>query len=81
MEKLLCSAWIQFMSVTCTISLKRGLKQKQQKNKCIEKDVKRGNGRQKVKGEKLEEGGQKVQVSTYKTHKNWRCNAHHADHN
>ena len=58
------------MSVTCTISLKRGLKQKQQKNKRIEKDVIRGNGRQKVKGEKLEEGGQKVQPSTYKIHKN-----------
>ena len=38
-----------------------GLKKKQQKNKLIEKDVKWGHGRQRVRGEKLEEGGQKVQ--------------------
>lgn len=69
------------MSVTCMISLKHGLKQKQQKNKLIEKDVKWGYGRQRIRGEKLEEGGQKVQASTYKVHKYWRCNAHHADHN
>lgn len=56
------------MSVTCTISLKHGLKSNR-KNKLIEKGVKRGYGRQRVRGEKLEEGGQKVQASTYKIHK------------